>query len=614
MNRFKPLAILSAVIGTALVLSGLAMMVLGQDNPANSATSIPEPTIVITEEATAVVTEEPIPANTIPLPPTVSGTVENEEGEVVAGAVVQIQTRPKQIETDENGTFSFDGIEGTTPIVITAWAEGHYIGWVTVNPSAPDWAGGDNLHITLRELPAGDNNEYTWFEEESVRGSASCGLCHREYTEWQLDTHSQTASNIRFLTMYTGNNVNGDVGQTTQWNADGEVIPIDPNQPYFGPGFKLDNYGRAGNCAACHTPLASTAPTNTNCAWSGCHTDLTIERSNGVIARAGSPLSMSAAEGISCEFCHKISDVFIDRETGLPYPDMPGIMSVRLNRPRTDDQQVFFGTLVDVTRNDSYLPLLSESQFCASCHHGVFGGVVGMQRVADGTTIYNSYGEWLDSPYSNPENETTCQDCHMPVSDANWFVYPERLGHTRDYVDLHNHTMPGASEDMLQNAVTLDATAERTGDTIQVEVNITNDKTGHNVPTDAPMRSMILVVEVRDAEGNLLEMSEGSVNPDFSGDYGGVPGRTFALVLRDEWTGISPTAAFWREVSVVEDSRLAPMATDTTSYTFAATDSENVTVHVRLLFRRAFYELAQQKGWSDPDILMEEAIIELPTQ
>jgi hypothetical protein len=587
------------------------MMVFGQDTPANSATSAPEPTAIIEAEATAVVTAVPAPVNTIPLPPIVSGIVVNADDIPVEAAIVQIQTRPEQLETAADGAFSFSGIAGTTPIVITAWAEGHYIGWVTVNPSAADYIGGDNLRITLRALPAGDNNEYTWFEEEGVRGSASCGLCHREYTEWQLDSHAQTASNIRFLTMYTGNDVNGNVGQTTQWNADGEVMPLDPNLPDYGPGFKLDNYGRAGSCAACHTPLASTAPTNTNCAWSGCHTDLTIERSNGVIGRAGSPLSMSAAEGISCEFCHKVSDVFIDRKTGLPYPDMPGIMSVRLSRPRTDDQQVFFGTLVDVTRNDSYLPLLSESQFCASCHFGVFGGVVGMQRVADGTTIYNSYGEWLNSPYSDPENETTCQDCHMPVSDANWFVFPEREGHTRDYVDLHNHTMPGTTEDMLQNAVTLEATAERTGDEIQVEVNITNDKTGHNVPTDAPIRSMILVVEVRDIDGNVLEMSAGSVNPDFSGDYGGLPGKTFALVLRDEWTGTYPTAAFWREVSVVEDTRLAPMATDTTNYTFAATDSEYVRVHVQLLFRRAFYDLARQKGWSDPDIVMEATMIEL---
>jgi hypothetical protein len=610
MNKIKPLAIFIAICGTLLVLSGLAMLAFSQDTPPPTPTQRPTATLVptqVVEMATAT------PVNTIPLPPTVAGIVQNEDGEAVAGALVQIQAKPEQIVTDENGAFTFSGISGTTPFAITAWATGHYIGWITVNPSAPDWSGGSDLRITIRALPGGDNSEYTWFEEEGVRGSASCGLCHREYPEWQADSHSQSATNIRFLTMYTGNDVNGQVGQTTQWTSTGVPLPPDPNEAYFGPGYKLDNPARTGSCAACHTPITSQSPNNQTCAWSGCHMDITVERTNGVIARNASPLAPRAAEGITCEFCHKISEVHIDNETLLPYPDLPGIMSVRLHRPRTENQQVFFGTLVDVTRNDSYLPLLSESQFCASCHYGVFGGVVGMQRVTDGTTIYNSYGEWLASPYSDPQDETTCQDCHMPASDADWFVFPERGGFTRDYVTLHNHTMPGASDEtLLQNAVTLEATAARTGSQIQVEVSITNDKTGHNVPTDAPIRSMLLVLEVLDADGNLLELSAGSVNPDFAGDYSGVPGKTFALVLRDDLTGAAPTGAIWRPVTIVEDTRLAAMATDTTQYTFDAPPATAVTVNVRLLFRRAFYELAQQKGWTDPDILMEAMTIALP--
>jgi len=33
---------------------------------------------------------------------------------------------------------------------------------------------------------------------------------------------------------------------------------------------------------------------------------------------------------------------------------------------------------------------------------------------------------------------------------------------------------------------------------------------------------------------------------------------------------------------------------------------------VRLLFRRAFIELMEQKGWDDPDIVMESETIQLP--
>jgi hypothetical protein len=123
---------------------------------------------------------------------------------------------------------------------------------------------------------------------------------------------------------------------------------------------------------------------------------------------------------------------------------------------------------------------------------------------------------------------------------------------------------------------------------------------------------MILVVEALDADGQLLTLNQGSVNPDYSGDYGGLPGKTFAKVLRDDWTGEMPTGAVWRPVTIVEDTRLAALATDTTSYVFDAPTGEAITVNVRLVFRRAFYELMQQKGWNDPDILMEHETIQLP--
>src|SRR5206468_13088910 len=64
----------------------------------------------------------------IPLPPTISGTVVEEKGPVL-NAIVQVQGTRNQTTTVENGAFTLQGITGTNPITITAWAEGHYIGW-----------------------------------------------------------------------------------------------------------------------------------------------------------------------------------------------------------------------------------------------------------------------------------------------------------------------------------------------------------------------------------------------------------------------------------------------------------------------------------------------------
>ncbi|MBI5959843.1 MAG: hypothetical protein HY866_13970 [Chloroflexi bacterium] len=553
------------------------------------------------------------PTQQTSLPPTISGTVMNVDGPV-AGAVVQVQGTPNTTQTDENGAFTLNEIEGTPPVVLTAWTSGHYVGWVSLDPNAEDWPGADQITITLKPLPVHDNNEYGWFSFEGVEGSASCGLCHREYPEWQADQHSKAATNHRFITMYTGRNVDGEDGQPTAWGKDGMALPPDPDQPYYGPGYLLDNPSRAGNCATCHTPMASNSPNTQNCGWSGCHTSLTIERSPTFIAPAASPLSLTgdAAEGISCDFCHKIGDVILDAHTQLPLPDMPGILSMRLYRP-AEGEQVFFGTVLDVNRRVSYLPLESESAFCAPCHYGVFGGVVGVGTVTGGTLVYNSYGEWLDSPYSDPETGLTCQQCHMPVSSENWFVFPERGGFERDYVSLHNHTMPGAAdENLLQNSVTMVSSAQRIDDALQVEVSITNDKTGHHIPTDAPIRSMILVVEALDSNGEPLALREGPLNPAYSGNYGGLPGKTFAKVLRDDWTGEAPSGAYWRPVTILEDTRLAALATDTTSYTFDAPEGEAITVNVQLVFRRAFSDLMEQKGWDDPDIVMENELIRVP--
>src|SRR5258708_21749495 len=156
----------------------------------------------------------------------------------------------------------------------------------------------------------------------------------------------------------------------------------------------------------------------------------------------------------------------------------------------------------------------------------------------------------------------------MPVSSANGTGVADKGGLTRDYATMHDHTMVGATDEkLLQNAVTMKSTAQRSGNQVQVVVNISNDKTGHDVPTDAPIRSMILVVEALDADGKPVALIQGPVNPAYSGNYGGLPGKTFAKVLKDNGTGEAPTSAFWRATTTVEDSPLAANATATTHYT-----------------------------------------------
>ena len=76
----------------------------------------------------------------------------------------------------------------------------------------------------------------------------------------------------------------------------------------------------------------------------------------------------------------------------------------------------------------------------------------------------------------------------------------------------------------------------------------------------------------------------------------GQPGRTYAKVLRDDWTGEQPTAAYWRPVTIVADTGCAAYATDRSRYTFDLPPGGRGQVTARLVFRQAYQELMQQRG------------------
>lgn len=557
------------LIGLLLLALGVVLTHCGQAPAPSSAPLLTAPPLASTDTI----------SRSLHATYTVKGLVSDADGPV-AGATVRVRATDNKTATASDGSFTLSGLIATSPVSVTAWAEGYFVGWVSAVPGA------EPVTITLSPYYTTDNPDYTWFSIEGAEGSKSCGHCMPAYAEWQADAHSQSAINLRFLTMYNGTDVAGNQSPATRYgySRDYGRFPLrpDPTQPYYGPGYKLDFPDTAGNCAACHVPVAAAKP-------------------GGAYIADPNRLSPIEADGIFCEFCHKIGDVRLDPVTGLPYPNMPGVLSIRLYRPE-EGQQLFFGNFDDVTRRVSYLPLEEESAFCAPCHFGVFWD----------TLVYNSFGEWLESPYSDPETGQTCQDCHMPIAGYDYFVFPEKGGLIRDPNRIFSHLMPGAADvELLQNAVTLTTTARLEGDTVVVQVNITNDKTGHHVPTDSPLRHLILLVQARDEQERVLPLQNGPSIPEWAGVgdpqrgyYAGLPGKIFARVLEESWTEVAPTGAYWNPTRVLSDNRLAAFTTDTSLYTFAAPDEGATTVEVRLLFRRAFIELMDQKGWDVPDITM----------
>jgi hypothetical protein len=526
----------------------------------------------------------------------IQGVVFDDNGSL-PGVSVRIQGKAEFVETGPDGEFIIDDLLKGTPVTVSAWKDGYYC--VKIEDVYPP---ANNISLHLREYQDTDNSEYEWI---SPTGENSCYSCKPGVTQVWLsnDAHGRSATNPRFLSMYNGTDTLGNQSPPTRFgiSVDYGAFPLrpDPEKPYFGPGYKLDFPKTEGNCSACHVPgLAFNDPYGTD------------------------PNNASGVDlfGVHCDFCHKIQDVRVNPENGLPYPNMPGVLSITLRRPFPDDEeryQLFFGSFQDdnVPEEDTYLPLIEESRFCAACHFGIFWD----------TIVYNSFGEWLTSPYSDPDNGKTCQECHLPaptILDQQPItnVAPGKGGIERDASSIHAHTFPGASNlELLQNAVSMTTTSSLTGQNLVVRVTIKNDKSGHHVPTDSPLRQLILLVKAKDEKGEPLTLLEGPIVPEWggvgdpsAGYYAGLPGKGYAKILEEVWTNISPSGAYWTPTRIISDNRIAAFNSDASEYIFMATEGENFYIEVTLIYRRAFKVLIDQKKWESADIIMEENRIKFP--
>jgi len=205
----------------------------------------------------------------------------------------------------------------------------------------------------------------------------------------------------------------------------------------------------------------------------------------------------------------------------------------------------------------------------------------------------------------------------MPDSGAEFFAHPDKGGLKRDPETIVSHKMPGARDrDLLSNAVSLNLEAVRLPEGIRVKTKIINDLTGHHVPTDSPLRHLILVVRAYDANTSELSLRDGPLLPEWcgigkpeDGCYAGMPGKVYVKLLEEKWTGISPTAAYWRPTRVVMDTRIGAFESDIGEFLFTAPDSGDVRVDAVLIYRRTYRKLMEQKGLYEPDVVMESATV-----
>lgn len=542
----------------------------------------------------------------------VSGVVTDLAGQPLSGATVRLKAGGTATVTDAAGRFHLAGFAPSFRLRVTAWKDGYYIA------GADAWPWDSSSVIALSPYTVPDNPEYAWMLPSIDSRSASdrwltltrlaiasrvppgrlsdaltanlelgCRDCHQLiHDQWVTGAHAIGSQNPRFMTMYDGTDIYGNQSAPTEFATQRDYgrVPVrpSPDQPYYGPGFRLDFPDSAGNCAACHLPT------------------LALRNAYGSNPNEAAGVD---AQGVTCDFCHKIAAVKLDPDTGLPYENRPGVLSLELMRP-SPERQLFFGPYDDVDVGpDTFLPLMKESEICASCHQASFWGV----------PVYQSFAEWLASPY--PAEGITCQSCHMKPDGKTTNFAPGRGGIEREPDTIPTHDFPGAADEtLLQNTAGVLATVEREDGRVLIAVSVSNSEAGHHIPTDSPLRQIFLVVTATDPQGRALPLQSGPVLPDWAGDLAGQPGVYFAKILEELWTEISPTGAYWRQTRLIEDTRLPARETNSSTYVFGAPLDSQVTVDAKLIFRRSFYELMQQKGWDTPDILMERVIIVSPKQ
>ncbi|MBW2627013.1 MAG: carboxypeptidase-like regulatory domain-containing protein [Deltaproteobacteria bacterium] len=505
----------------------------------------------------------------------VSGTVvDNDTDEPVAGAVVSVQASNIETTTDGSGAFELTDATGAG-LTIVAGAKGYFYA------SSSETAPASDVALRLEPVPQEDDPYYTFTSPKR------CGVCHPDqYDEWVGSPMQKAGMNTWVYDIYDG------TGTGTE-DLPGFIYTRDSVFAENNP---------ASECASCHQPEP----------WAREPFQPMGDRDEP---------TPGMLHGVSCDMCHSVADIDVSN------PNFPGIFPgvVTLTRPQGNRWVVMYGALGDVTYEQTgwmraaYQPQL-KSEVCAACHqdandpnedHSFEVAPLGPAIISEPT-----YVEWLDTPYADPEDElhAECVDCHMAATNAG--AACDRVSLNRPDGDVRSHRILGTTAEFLENALSVTMEANIVGDSVEVQVAITNDQTGHHVPTGVTIRNMILLVEAsQDSEplehtgstgvdevihllgGTTPDSPPGECNADpDQGYYCGLPGRLYGKINISE-AGGSPTF-FTDAVAIVSDNRIPALETDTSNYTFAVpAETGDIEIRARVIYRRSWRVLVDGKDW-----------------
>jgi hypothetical protein len=352
-------------------------------------------------------------------------------------------------------------------------------------------------------------------------------------------------------------------------------------------------------CVGCHTPIGTVA-------------EFVWIREDGQI-----DVDDMANEGVTCDLCHSITEVF-PLEAGGELGNAGFLIDAQGPKRGPHENAKSDYHAIEVSE------LHSRSELCGACHN-VFHPV-------ENVKIARTYDEWENSIYA--ENGIQCQDCHMvpPVlvpEIARSLRKPNLPGSTSNFdtfrAPFYPHTFSGANvpiprlmgaeghaeqaERLLQLAATVSiglVQFSEAKDTLGIDVTIKNERAGHNLPTSmTEIRQMWLEMTVKDmaAKSEFVWISgaldeEGNLDPD---------ARRFGARAVDREG--NPTWKPWEIHAIEYDNSIPAKRTARLSYTTQLDGSKGpYQVTARLLYRSFPQHLADKylkiEGFIVPVITM----------
>jgi hypothetical protein len=185
-------------------------------------------------------------------------------------------------------------------------------------------------------------------------------------------------------------------------------------------------------------------------------------------------------------------------------------------------------------------------------------------------------------------------------------IAPGNGGVERDPKTLASHDFPGATAEMLRRSIQVKTTVNRSATETTVMVTVVANHVGHRVPTGFIDRHLLLIVEGRDREGRVVAARAGPVLPDRAGKrWAGQPGWIYG---KQHLSPAGRPLPFWLCAAELLDTRLVPEQADEKRFSYPL---DVATVHVRMVYRFFWDEVATAREWQDNDIVVSEETIRI---